>query len=117
MRARTKGMTLDFAKLTQRAVQGQTPATGYRLAKMMGVTPATVYRWLDGSRRPDCDNAVALVVIVENVERRNRAARHRAALRRTTVHTKQKRFSRKVSQATNGDKAPRSLPANVRRKR
>jgi transcriptional regulator with XRE-family HTH domain len=52
---------MDFAKLTKEARERQQPPTGYRLAKLLGVTPGAVYRWEEGGRKPTGDNLLKLL--------------------------------------------------------
>ena len=56
---------MNIQELTKRAIAQLNPPTAYRLAKTLGVTPASVYQWLTGATVPRGQRVIKLLEIAE----------------------------------------------------
>ncbi len=52
---------MDTKRLTMQAVRALEPQTPYKLAKVLGVKPDTVYAWRDGKTMPNAKHLLRLI--------------------------------------------------------
>lgn len=58
---------MDAKDLTKEAICAQQPATAYKLSKVLGVKPDTVYAWRDGRKMPNGRNLMRLMELAGKI--------------------------------------------------